>query len=63
MYFAKDLQHITSVKHGCKSSTSDILCRLITCSIAGLRAEAVSREVLKKVADDKKMTKQEKDER
>ena len=31
--------------------------------IAGLRGEAVSREVLRKVADDKRMTKQEKDER
>lgn len=31
--------------------------------IAQKRGDAVSREVLKKVADDKRMTKQEKDER
>ena len=33
------------------------------CRIAQKREEAVSREVMKKVADDKRMPKKEKDER
>ena len=37
--------------------------KIIFCRIAALRGEAVSREVLKSVADNKKMPKQEKDER
>ena len=35
----------------------------LTCRIALKRGDAVSREVMKKFADDKKMSKQEKEER
>ncbi len=39
------------------------LCLSVCFRIAQRREEAVSREIMKKVADDKRMTRKEKDER
>ena len=42
---------------------NDIKLIVVLCRVALKRAEAVGREVMKKFADDKKMSKQEKEER